>query len=234
MLERLLLIEDAAEALGSTHGRHMAGAFGEAAVVSFNGNKIITSGGGGAILTNLDSVADEARYLSNQARDPVPHYEHRTVGYNYRMNNMLAAVGRAQLASLPQRVRARREVFAEYSQRLSPVEGLSLMPQAPYGESNCWLSCVLVDPELFGATAGQIRIHLASLNIEARPTWKPMHLQPAFAGADTVGGRVCEGLFAHGLCLPSGSSLTRSQQDRVVEAVLATPRGKSSQARPAS
>lgn len=228
---QILVIEDAAEALGSTHGRRMAGSFGESAVLSFNGNKIITSGGGGAILTDLDSVAEEARYLANQARDPVPHYEHRTVGYNYRMNNMLAAVGRAQLASLPQRVRARRGVFADYLRRLSPVEGLSLMPQAPYGESNCWLSCMLVDPELFGATAEQVRAHLGSLNIEARPTWKPMHLQPVFAGAAMVGGPVCEGIFAHGLCLPSGSSLTRSQQDRVVEAVLSTPRPQSCRTR---
>lgn len=230
----IAVIEDAAEALGSTHGPSMAGAFGEAAVLSFNGNKIVTSGGGGALLTNLDSLADEARYLANQARDPLPYYEHRTIGYNYRMNNMLAAVGRAQLGSLPQRVKARRGVFAEYARRLALVEGLSMMPQAPYGESNCWLSCVLVDPDLFGATADEVRIHLAGRNIEARPTWKPMHLQPAFAGADMIGGRVCEGLFARGLCLPSGSMLTPSQQDRVVDAILATPRGKSHRAKASS
>ena len=221
----VILLEDAAEALGSTYGSQMAGSFGDAGVLSFNGNKIITSGGGGALLTNIDSIADEARYLANQARDPVPHYEHRAVGYNYRMNNMLAALGRAQLAHLPERVRARREVFAEYERQFCDVPGISLMPQAPYGDSNCWLTCIVVDPVEFGATAEEVMVHLAGVNIEARPTWKPMHLQPVFAGATMIGGSVCEGLFSRALCLPSGSNLTRSQQDRVVSAVRSMPRG---------
>jgi dTDP-4-amino-4,6-dideoxygalactose transaminase len=216
----LVVVEDAAEALGSTYRCRPAGTFGDAAVLSFNGNKILTTGGGGMLLTQDPRVADEARYLATQARDPVPHYEHRTVGYNYRMNNLLAAVGRGQLEALADRVAARQATFDRYAKHLASVAGITMMPQASYGTSNCWLTCIVVDPDEFGATAEQVRVHLDAAEIEARPTWKPMHLQPAFADASVVGGAVCESLFTNGLCLPSGSSLTEDDQDRVLDALL--------------
>lgn len=216
----VVLIEDAAEALGSTYRGRMAGSFGDSAVVSFNGNKIITTGGGGMLLTGQAGTAHRARYLATQARDPVPHYEHREAGYNFRLSNLLAAIGRAQLRSLGRRVATRRGHYAFYAEAFAGVPGLSMMPMAGYGTSNCWLSCVLVDAPEFGATPEQIRLRLEELGIEARPTWKPMHRQPVFADRRVVGGRVSDDLFARGLSLPSGSALTPAERDRVVEGVL--------------
>jgi len=213
------LIEDAAEALGSTYRGRMAGALGDSAALSFNGNKIITSGGGGMVLTDDAGTAQRARYLATQARDPVPHYEHREPGYNFRLSNLLAAIGRGQLRSLDHRVSVRRAHFTHYAEAFADVPGLTMMPQAGYGTSNCWLSCVLVDAE-FGATPEQIRLRLEDLDIESRPTWKPMHRQPAFAGRRVIGGQVSEDLFARGLCLPSGSNLSVADRDRAVEGVL--------------
>jgi dTDP-4-amino-4,6-dideoxygalactose transaminase len=218
------LVEDAAEALGALYRGRPAATFGIAGVLSFNGNKIITTGGGGMLVTDDDHIADRVRHLATQAREPVPHYEHRVVGYNYRLSNLLAAVGRGQLLMLHERVRARRETARFYRDALGGVPGIELMPVARYGEPNHWLSCILVDPDVLGASRDDIRVHLAQRGIEARPTWKPMHLQPVFRDFAMRGGAVCEDLFRRGLCLPSGSSLTNRDRQRVVDAVLSGPR----------
>ncbi|BAL91029.1 putative aminotransferase [Actinoplanes missouriensis 431] len=204
------LIEDAAEALGATYRGRPAGAFGLAGVLSFNGNKIITTGGGGMLVTDDGRVATQARHLSTQAREPVPHYEHRTVGYNYRLSNLLAAVGRGQLQRLPQMIAARRETFRFYQRELPDLE---FMPIAAYGEPNYWLTCVLTDQR------DEIIAELARHDIEARPAWKPMHLQPVFRDCVMRGGHVSADLFRRGLCLPSGSALTGRDRERVVTAV---------------
>jgi dTDP-4-amino-4,6-dideoxygalactose transaminase len=226
------LIEDAAEALGATYRGRPAGGFGLAGVLSFNGNKIITTGGGGMLLTDDGRVAERARYLATQARDPVPHYEHRAVGYNYRLSNLLAAVGRGQMMTLDERVTARRDTARFYRAALGDLPGVEFMPVAGYGEPNWWLTCVLVDAAAFGTGPGDIRRRLAGLGVEARPAWKPMHLQPAFRGCEMRGGAVCEGLFRRGLCLPSGSSLTDAERRRVVDAVRGTPRASCSPSEP--
>jgi dTDP-4-amino-4,6-dideoxygalactose transaminase len=214
------LVEDAAEALGSTYRGRPAGNLADIGVLSFNGNKIITTSGGGMLVSDSDRFADEARYLATQARDPVPHYEHRTVGYNYRLSNLLAAIGRGQLGGLDERVEARRHNRFCYEAALKGVPGLEFMPLAPYGVSNCWLSCLLIDPEVLRVTPEELRKHLESLNIESRPLWKPLHLQPAFQSARICGGAVCEDLYRRGLCLPSGSNLTDVQRERVIAGLL--------------
>ena len=219
------LIEDAAEALGATYRGRPAGSFGEISVLSFNGNKIITTSGGGALLTDNEAFVRRARFLATQARDPAPHYEHSEIGYNYRMSNILAALGRAQLDTLEMRVAARRRNFEHYSERLGELPGLSFMPEAPYGRSTRWLTCLTIDPELFGATREDVRLALEAQNIEARPVWKPMHLQPVFKGCRAIGGSVSERLFDRGLCLPSGSSLSEGGRKRVIGIVRACCRG---------
>src|SRR4051812_47254103 len=218
------LIEDAAEALGATYRGRAAGSFGLAGVLSFNGNKIITTGGGGMLVTDDGRVATQARYLATQAREPVPHYEHRAVGYNYRMSNLLAAVGRGQVQRLDDLIAARRETGDFYRAALGGVPGLEFMPIADYGSPNWWLTCVLVDADAFGAGRDQILAELDRRNIEARPAWKPMHLQPAFADCVMRGGDVSAGLFRRGVCLPSGSALTDDDRRRVVDAVRAAAR----------
>ena len=219
------LIEDAAEALGASYRGRPAGSFGRCAVLSFNGNKIITTSGGGALISDDSELAARARLLASQAREPAPHYEHEVVGYNYRLSNLLAAVGRGQLATLGERVAARRRNFAFYRQRLGDLPGIDFMPEAGYGEGNRWLTCLLVDPEAFGADREAVRRALESEDVEARPVWKPMHLQPLYAGARTLGGAVSERLFALGLCLPSGSGLTEAELDRVAGIVRDCHRG---------
>jgi dTDP-4-amino-4,6-dideoxygalactose transaminase len=219
------LIEDAAEALGATYGGAKAGAFGECAAFSFNGNKIITTSGGGMLVSHRRGVVERARHLSTQARDPEPHYQHSEVGYNYRLSNLLAAIGRGQLQSLPGKLERRRAINDRYRRGLQCVPGVVFMPEADYGRSNCWLTCITVAPRLFGATREDIRINLESANIEARPLWKPMHMQPAFRACAVRGGAVSERLFAHGLCLPSGSGLTIAQQARVMDVLASTPAG---------
>jgi len=218
------LIEDAAEALGATYRGKPAGSFGWANIFSFNGNKIITTSGGGMLATNDAALATRARYLATQARDPAPHYEHSAIGYNYRLSNLLAGVGRAQLSVLDERVAARRAIFDEYQLALGSEPGISFMPEAAYGSSTRWLTCVLIDAEQFGASREDVRLHLESQNIESRPVWKPMHKQPVFKDCRCVGGEVSEQLFADGLCLPSGSSLTPADLDRVISAFLSVPR----------
>jgi dTDP-4-amino-4,6-dideoxygalactose transaminase len=218
----VLLIEDAAEALGATYGEKKAGAFGECAAFSFNGNKIITTSGGGMLVSDRRDLVDRARHLATQARDPAPHYQHSDIGYNYRLSNLLAALGRGQLQSLPGKVARRRAVNDTYRRALQNAPGIDFMPEAHYGRSNCWLTCLTVAPEAFGATREDIRLALEAENIEARPLWKPMHLQPVFAGRAACGGSVAERLFERGLCLPSGSSLTPVEQSKVIDVVLNT------------
>jgi dTDP-4-amino-4,6-dideoxygalactose transaminase len=213
------LIEDAAEALGATYHGRPAGVLGDIGVFSFNGNKILTTSGGGMLVARDPEHTRRARYLSTQAREPVLHYEHAEVGFNYRMSNLLAAVGRAQLASLDAKVARRRAVKAGYRAALGDVPGIGFMPDAPFGEPTSWLTVATVDADTFGATPAAICAHLETLDIEARPAWKPMHLQPVFAGCEVRGGAVAERIFTTGLCLPSGSAMSDADLDRVVAAV---------------
>ncbi len=214
------LIEDAAEALGATHQDRPAGTLGTCGVFSFNGNKIMTTSGGGAFVSPDAAVADRVRYLATQAREPAVHYEHSEVGFNYRLSNLLAAMGRAQLARLPEMSARRLEINDRYRTALADVEGLSFMPIAPWGDWNGWLTCVTFhDP----ATRDAVQDALAAADIESRPLWKPMHLQPVWASAPARVDGTSERLFAHGLCLPSGSSLTDAQVDRVAAIVRRDP-----------
>lgn len=214
------LIEDAAEALGSTAFGEPAGSFGSWGVLSFNGNKIITTSGGGALLSDDAGSIGRARFLASQAREPAAHYEHVEVGYNYRLSNVLAAIGRGQLRSLHAKVKARRHIFGQYVDQLGDLPGLDFMPEAPYGSSNRWLSTLTVAPEAFGATREDVRTALERENIESRPLWKPMHLQPLYYESPCLGGEVAADLFNRGLCLPSGSALTPEQVSRIVEIIV--------------
>lgn len=218
------LIEDAAEALGSTRAGRSAGSFAAMGVFSFNGNKIITTSGGGMLVSERKEWIDKARFLSTQARDPAPHYEHSHIGFNYRLSNLLAAVGRGQLQVLDQRVAARRANNAFYRQALSEAPGIEFLADATDGTWNAWLTCLTVDPEAFGADREALRVALEKENIEARPVWKPMHLQPVFSGCRVRGGQVAERLFNRGLCLPSGSSLTPEERQLVVNVVASVRR----------
>ena len=218
----VFLVEDAAEALGATYRGRPAGSLGDLSILSFNGNKIITTSGGGALLGRERAWIDRARYLATQARSPVRHYEHEAIGYNYRLSNLLAAVGRAQLADLERRVDARRATNLAYREALGALPGWDFMPEAPERRSTCWLTCATVaDHDRREA----ILDHLAADDIEARPIWKPMHLQPVFRGCRAIGGAVSEDLFARGLCLPSGSSLTPADRERVIREIVARERG---------
>jgi pyridoxal phosphate-dependent aminotransferase EpsN len=211
------LIEDAAEALGATYHGRAPGTFSQFGVYSFNGNKIITTSGGGMLVTPDGNLATHALKLATQARDPAPHYQHSEIGYNYRMSNVLAAIGRAQLRHLEERVLARRHNFEFYTRALSDIPGISFMPEAPWGRHTRWLTTLTIDPTEFGADREAVRLALSEENIEARPLWKPMHCQPVFANCKSVGGSVAESLFADGICLPSGSNLSSSELERVVE-----------------
>ena len=214
------LVEDAAEALGATYKGRAAGSLGDLAILSFNGNKIITTSGGGMLLSDDGALVERARFLATQARDPAPHYQHSTVGYNYRLSNLLAAIGRAQLAGLERRVERRRAINRRYRHHLEDVPGIDFMPEAPFGRSTCWLTCLTVDPAGFGASHEQIRLALEAEDVEARPVWKPMHLQPVFNHCPVRERGVASGLFERGLCLPSGSTLTAAQVDRVAGLVM--------------
>lgn len=218
------VVEDAAEALGATYRGKPAGSFGVMSVLSFNGNKIITTSGGGMLLSNRKEYIDAAKKLATQAREPVAHYEHTQIGYNYRLSNLLAALGRGQLHSLEDRVARRRATFDFYRSALTAEEGITFMPEIEGGHSTRWLTCLVVDPAGFGATREQIRLHLETLNIEARAVWKPMHMQPVYKDHRVVGGAVSEHLFTYGLCLPSGSNLSMDDKERIVAGVMATPR----------
>lgn len=195
------------------------GTIGLCGIFSFNGNKIITTSGGGMLVSNDAKLIDKARFWATQARDPAPHYQHSEVGFNYRMSNVLAAIGRGQLRVLDARVNARRANCAFYQEAFKDLPGFAFMPEAAYGRCTRWLTCITIDPTVAGTDREKVRLALAEENIEARPVWKPMHLQPVFAGARCYGGAVAERLFDHGLCLPSGSNLTESDLQRVVEVV---------------
>jgi dTDP-4-amino-4,6-dideoxygalactose transaminase len=199
------MVEDAAEALGASHAGRPAGSFGIASALSFNGNKIITTSGGGALLTDEHAFAERARYLSTQAREPSLHYEHTEVGYNYRLSNVLAALGTAQLSRLDQMIARRREIRGSYRSLFASTEGVRLLDGGDDSDDNCWLSVVIVDPDRAGWDAHDLGARLARRGIESRPVWKPMHQQPAFKGCATVLSGVADRLFEHGLALPSGS-----------------------------
>lgn len=213
------LIEDAAEALGATYRGAPAGSFGDLGVFSFNGNKIITTSGGGMLVSQRADWVARARFLATQAREPAPHYEHEHVGYNYRLSNLLAAVGRAQLEQLETRVDQRRANNAYYRAALAELPGIELMPEAPHCRSTFWLTCLTVDPDRLGVSREELRLALEAEDIEARPVWKPMHLQPVFRDCRMRGGAVSAELFERGLCLPSGSSLSEHDRQRVVDTI---------------
>lgn len=243
------LIEDAAEALGATYvapvigyrlpgkgaGEGVSspitnnsitenstvtpGTVGRFGIYSFNGNKIITTSGGGMLVSHDEAAIRKARFLATQARDPAPHYQHSEIGFNYRLSNVCAAIGRGQLRVLADRVAARRRNTEFYRQAFADLPGIDFMPEAPWGRSTRWLTCIVVDPAKFGADREAVRVALEKENIEARPLWKPMHLQPVFAACDKFGGDVSAGLFERGLCLPSGSNLTAADLERVAAVV---------------
>lgn len=215
----VVLIEDAAEALGADCRGRKAGRFGQCAVLSFNGNKIITSSGGGMLVSEDRDLIERTRFLSTQARDGAVHYEHSVVGFNYRMSNIVAALGRGQLMTIEQRVERRREVFDWYHDELAKLPGIHFMPEADYGRANRWLTCIVIEPDEFGATREDIRLKLDEHRIESRPLWKPMHLQPLFKDAEMHRGTVVELLFKEGLCLPSGTAMTRDDVARVGELI---------------
>ncbi|WP_459189245.1 DegT/DnrJ/EryC1/StrS family aminotransferase [Parabacteroides sp. APC149_11_2_Y6] len=215
------VLEDAAEALGSEYKGRKCGIFGEFGVLSFNGNKIITTSGGGALVCRTKETAERTMFYATQARENAPHYQHEHVGYNYRMSNICAGIGRGQMTVLEQFIKRRREIHALYAALLRKAPGITVhqAPSADY-HSNYWLTCILVDPDKAGCTREDIRQRLAEQDIETRPLWKPMHLQPVFSQAPFYGDGTSEHLFDIGLCLPSGPTLTDDDICRVVNAVL--------------
>lgn len=216
------ILEDAAEALGSTYHGKACGTFGTIGVLSFNGNKIITTSGGGALISNSEEFVTQARFLATQARDNAPHYQHSQIGYNYRMSNVSAGIGRGQMLVLDERIAQRRSNFDFYQSKLGQLPGISFCEETAGSFSNRWLTTILVDPQLSGGiTRETIRLALETKNIESRPLWKPMHLQPVFAGAPFYGDGTSEKLFENGLCLPSGSNLTQSELNLVVDQIQA-------------
>ena len=216
------VIEDAAEALGAHISHKQCGTFGHIGILSFNGNKIITTSGGGALISNQKQYADQARFLATQARDAAPHYQHSQIGYNYRMSNICAGIGRGQMEVLSQRIEQRRNNYQYYKNELAEIKGVSFLEEAPDCYSNRWLTTILIDPSSInnGVTREDIRLHLDTDNIECRPLWKPMHMQPIFADCPYYGNQVAENLFELGLCLPSGSNLTKEDLERVTNKML--------------
>jgi dTDP-4-amino-4,6-dideoxygalactose transaminase len=215
------VIEDAAEALGSSINGKPCGSFGELGILSFNGNKIITTSGGGALISDDEVLIKHARFLATQARDAAPHYQHSQVGYNYRMSNVCAGIGRGQMEVLKERVSQRRNNFEYYYNALNNYPGICFLDEPAGFLSNRWLSCILVDPLLTKNKIGRedIRLALEKENIESRPLWKPMHMQPVFAGTPFYGNGTAERLFEQGLCLPSGSNLSQKDLDKVIEII---------------
>ena len=213
------LIADAAESLGARHAGKSAGSFGKSAILSFNGNKIITASGGGALVTDDEAIAHRVRHLATQAREDSPHYEHVDRGYNYRLSNILAALGRAQLTTLPERVARRREINGTYRELLKEIPGFDFMPEAAQNHTTFWLTALTIDPKVAPVTNEALRLNLAAKSIESRPVWKPMHIQPAYAQNHAILNGVSDRLFSSGLCLPSGSGITAEQLGTVLEAI---------------
>lgn len=213
------LIEDAAEALGASYKGRCPGTFGTIGIYSFNGNKIITTSGGGMLVSDDEKLVKKARFLATQARDPAPHYQHTQIGYNYRLSNVLAGIGRGQLQVLKERVDARRHNFEIYQKALGDLRGIEFMPEAEFGRATRWLTCLTINAQAFGADREEVRLGLAQRNIESRPVWKPLHMQPVFAECESFGGEIASDLFTRGLCLPSGSNLTDDDLERVIEGV---------------
>lgn len=213
------VIEDAAEALGSRYYEKSCGTLAEMGVLSFNGNKIITTSGGGALVSENESYIKIAKFLATQARDPAPHYQHSQVGYNYRMSNVCAGIGRGQMEVLDARVKARRNNFDHYFNMLSLIPGVSFQKEDSNSKSNRWLTCILLDPSKAGHKNEELRIYLETFNIETRPLWKPMHIQPIFKDCPYYGEDIAESLFKNGLCLPSGSNLQDDQIDSVIQKI---------------
>jgi pyridoxal phosphate-dependent aminotransferase EpsN len=217
------LIEDAAESLGSTYSGKASGSFGKFGVFSFNGNKIITTSGGGMLVSNDVEAINKARFLATQAKDPAPYYQHSTIGFNYRLSNILAGVGRAQLEVLEERVQARRLIFNRYYQELGSIRGINFMPELKHTQSNRWLTALTIDEKVTGTSVQSIINALAEENIEARPVWKPLHIQPLFQGykyySHSEATNESEKLFNTGVCLPSGSNMTEEDQMRVIKCV---------------
>ncbi|MHA6259961.1 DegT/DnrJ/EryC1/StrS family aminotransferase [Sporosarcina sp. CAU 1771] len=213
-------IEDAAESLGSLYKGKKSGTLCHFGIYSFNGNKIITTSAGGMLVSNDLNAIERSRFLSAQAKDIAPYYQHSTMGYNYRMSNILAGIGRAQLEVLNERVKARRQIFDRYVEALGGIEGVCFMPELPGTYSNRWLTALTLDPKVIQITPYEVMKRLEQENIEARPVWKPLHLQPLFEGCKFYpheeGVNISEKLFAEGFCLPSGSNLTMQQQDRII------------------
>lgn len=216
------VIEDAAEALGASFLGRPAGSMGVLSFFSFNGNKIITTSGGGMLLGDDVALIERARYLSTQAREPVRHYEHKAIGYNYRLSNVLAGLGQSQFADLDRRVVARRAHFEAYSKAFADMDGVTPMPIQEVDEANYWLSCFLIDSAVCGVTKDAVIDALEAVDIEARPIWKPLHLQPVFKDVLMYGGECAESLYAQGICLPSGSSMSEADRARVIEVVRTT------------
>lgn len=219
------VISDSAEGLGATVRGRQAGRGALLTAFSFNGNKIVTAGGGGALCSDDPRLIARARHLAQHAKDPAPHYEHSTTGHAYGLSSLLAAVGRVQLGALAARVAARRAIFARYREALSDLPGLSFMPEPEWGRSSRWLTAILVDPARFGADREALRRALAAAGAESRPVWKPLPDQPVFRDAPRAGGEVARALFAQGLCLPSGTGMRTADQDRVIATIRAAWRG---------
>ncbi len=231
----IFLLEDAAEALGATYKGKAPGTVGRAGVFSFNGNKIITTSGGGMVVSDDLDLIEKVKFWATQARDSEIYYQHSELGYNYRMSNILAAIGRGQLRVLEERVERKREIFAAYREALGDLPGIEFMPEPEYGleagggragrsvegESwaTRWLTCLTIDPEVAGVDRDTVMRELEKHNIESRPTWKPMHLQPLYEGCEVVGGKVAEKLFNKGLCLPSGTGMANGDLERVIKVV---------------
>ena len=216
----IFLIEDAAESLGATYKGNNTGTLAPISIFSFNGNKIITTSGGGMLVAKDKAIVDKARFLATQARDPFPHYEHSSIGFNYRLSNICAAIGRGQLTILRERIEKKRLIFAMYYDRLSSIPGINFIPEAAFGKSNRWLTCITFNPKETSATPGQIMAALERKNIESRPLWKPMHLQPVFKRCPCYINGASEDLFKRGLCLPSGTQLTEENIEKIVSCIL--------------
>ena len=211
------VIEDAAEALGSSYKKQKAAKFGDIGIFSFNGNKIITTSGGGALVSDNKEYVEKARFLAMQAKDPAPHYEHSQVGYNYRLSNISAGIGRGQLEVLEKRVKQRREIFSFYQEAFQEIEGLTFLKEPAGFVSNRWLSTFTLQND--SVSTEKIRLHLETYNIESRPLWKPLHLQPVFKAYPFYGEKISENLFLNGLCLPSGSNMQEDELARVAKEV---------------